>query len=154
MARKRAHQRWSALVGAPKSRIARQMRPMLDEGEWAAFLLHASRYKASFVRAFEPSNEDPLLRCTGTCNGDPCPHQFAVDLRDEDAGEKLAELHLDHEYDVQVTCDRWRRQLPSTSVEELCRRLVDVANMRFRCGPPRTGPGRAYCHDLHLPHAL
>merc|ERR1712039_301410 len=24
-----------------------------------------------------------------------------VNLRDEDAGEKLAELHLDHEYDVQ-----------------------------------------------------
>ena len=151
MARKRAHQRWSALVGAPRSRIARQMRSVLSDAEWKTFLARAASHKAAFVRAFEPPDGDPVLRCAGTRDGSPCPHSFAVDLREEDAGQKLAELHVDHEYDVQVTCDRWRRR-PGTCVDELCRRLVDVGHTRFRCGPPRDGSGRAYCHDLHLPH--
>ena len=61
--------------------------------------------------AFEPP--DRLLRCVGECDGGPWPRGFVVDLGSRRAADKLRYLELDHEHDLQVTCDLWRRQLPA-----------------------------------------
>merc|ERR1712039_844297 len=47
VARKRAQQRWSALLTAKKSRLAREMKAALGERCWAEFLVYAARYKRS-----------------------------------------------------------------------------------------------------------
>ena len=62
---------------------------------------------------------------------------------------------MDHEYDVQITCDRWCRQPPNTNAEELCRRLalstlhtcVSVAGHLALCLDAPTATT-----SLHLPH--
>ena len=80
LARRRAAQRWSALVSAPGSRLARQMWPHLGAERWDEFVEHANRhYKAGWLRAFAPASG--VLRCVGTLDGAPCPHAAAVDLR-------------------------------------------------------------------------
>ena len=57
MARKRAQQRWSALL----VRISRQVQ--LEGSLWADFVAHANRlYKPAFIAAFE---EAPVLACVG-----------------------------------------------------------------------------------------
>ena len=59
MARKRAQQRWNALL----ARIAKQVRAALGEFLWADFVAHAeARYKDAFVATFRK----PVLRCVGT----------------------------------------------------------------------------------------
>ena len=69
MARKRAQQRWSALL----SRISKLMR--LDASLWTAFVAHANaHYKDKFIAAFRK----PMLKCVGPSYGDPCG--FCVDL--------------------------------------------------------------------------
>lgn len=154
MARKRAQQRWSALLTANTSRLSREMRGALGERCWAAFVAHAHRYKRPFLEAFDPP--DGVLRCVGEYRGVPCPKGFKVDLGSVRARKALRHLELDHEHDVQVTCDLWRRQLPSTPVtwsdgvrdpEGLCRLLFGVSGgapcVRFRC---------SRCHDRTLPH--
>jgi hypothetical protein len=50
LARRRAAQRWSALVSAPGSRLARQMRPHLGMELWDEFVEHVNRhYKAGLA---------------------------------------------------------------------------------------------------------
>ena len=71
LARRRAAQRWSALVSAPGSRLARQMRPHLGAALWGEFVAHANRhYKARWLRAFAPASG--VLRCVGALDGAPC----------------------------------------------------------------------------------
>lgn len=75
MARKRAQQRWSALL----VRISRQVH--LEGSLWADFVAHANRlYKPAFIAAFE---EAPVLACVGPVGGSPCG--FCVDLASSDA---------------------------------------------------------------------
>ena len=67
---------------APSSRIARIMRPVLDEACWAAFVAHANaHYRAAFLAAFN----GPLLRCVGRVSGAPCPRDATIDLSASDA---------------------------------------------------------------------
>jgi len=134
------------------------MRSALGERCWAQFLAHAAQYKAAFLRAFDPP--DGVLRCVGKHGGAPCPYRFAVELSSTRAEKELRRLELDHEHDVHVTCEVWRRQLPakpaswSDGVQDpslLCHLLFGVAPdavhgapaVRFRC---------ADCHDRALPH--
>ena len=85
------------------------MRPVLDEACWAAFVAHANaHYRAAFLAALN----GPLLRCIGRVSGAPCPHDTTVDLAAPDAANWLAHLHLDHEQDLQITCDMWKAALP------------------------------------------
>lgn len=129
MARKRAQQRWSALL----VRISRQVQ--LEGSLWADFVAHANRlYKPAFIAAFE---EAPVLACVGPVGGSPCG--FCVDLASSDAFTKLGLLHLDHEQDVVVTCDLL------FSVKASATR--GPAMLRFRCGP-----GASRCHKLNMPH--
>ena len=152
MARKRAQQRWSALL----SRIAKRVR--LGSAQWAAFVAHANaRYKPSFVAAFEK----PLcLECVGPVGGSPCG--FLVDMMSRTAFASLNLLHLDHEQDLAVTCDMWNRARPPDSAvwhegvdrDLLCHLLFGVAPdaargapmLRFRCR------SAARCHELSMPH--
>jgi hypothetical protein len=152
MARKRAQQRWSALL----SRISKQM--CLDPPLWTAFVAHANtNYKAKFVAAFGK----PVLRCVGPSYGKPCG--FRVDLTSWDSFDMLEHLHLDHEQDLVITCDMWKRampQLPSSwddgvNRDLLCHLLFGIdrstehgpAMLRFRCGPKAS-----HCHKLNMPH--
>ena len=155
LALRRAGQRWSALVTAPTSRIARMMRPVLGDALWATFVVHANtRYKPAFLAAFQ----EPVLRCVGK------PRQecsFSVNLRAPDAVAKLGCLHVDHEQDVQVTCDMWKNALPPTPASWddgidgslLCHLLFGIQGdpvhgppmLRFRCGPSGFGSDVGYC---------
>ena len=97
VARKRAQQRWSALLS---TRIAREVRPVLGEMLWADFVAHAeAHYKAKFVAAFRK----PVLRCVGTNHGAPCPQAFEVVLTTPRTFVALELVHLDHEQDVAIT---------------------------------------------------
>ena len=158
LALRRAGQRWSALVTAPTSRIARLMSPVLGESLWAKFVAHANaHYKNAFFAAFDGL----VLRCVGSVCGGSCPHSFEVDLTAPDAAVHLAHLHLDHEQDLQITCDMWQAALPPTPASWddgidghlLCHLLFggcddDVhgpAMVRFRCGPLSFGSVAGYC---------
>ena len=129
------------------------------------FKIHATnQYREAFLSAFDPDT----LRCVGRRDGTPCPKGFAVCLRTASAYDLLEELHLDHEQDVRVTCDMWRRALPADPVDWddgvkgglLCHLLFGVKDspafgrrcVRFRCGPPRRWEEGEYCHELRLPH--
>ena len=155
LALRRAGQRWSALVSAPTSRVARLMRPALGDAHWAVFVAHAmQRYKPAFLAAFAP----PTLRCVGQA-GKPCPHGFVV--LPASAGAPLEHLHIDHEQDVQITCDMWRAALPPAPASWddgidgglLCHLLFGVHDdpvhgepmLRFRCGPSGLGSDAGYC---------
>ena len=161
MARRRASQRWWDLL---HSRVANLMRPVLGEALWKLFVLHATnQYKQRFLAAFDHD----VLACVGRRDGTPCPKGFAVCLRSVSAYDLLEELHLDHEQDVRVTCDMWRRALPADPDDWddgvkgglLCHLLFGVSDspfgarcVRFRCGPPRQWQSGDYCHELRLPH--
>ena len=157
---RRGKQRWSALVSAPTSRLARMMRARLGDAVWSEFVSHANRlYKAAYVRTFEPRK----LRCVGTSDG-PCPHTFEVDLAAEEAKDKLEVLHLDHERPVHLTCARWAASLPNVPGSwddgldggALCHALFGVRDddvhgprcVRFRCGPRRAA-GKQVCFAQH-----
>ena len=160
---RRGGQRWSSLVSAPTSRVARIMRPVLGEALWRRFVLYANAYyKDAFVAAFD----GPLLACVG--RGDtPCPRAFQIDL--SVSADGLQHLHLDHEQDLQVTCDMWKeawqvgpRQAWHDGVDRdlLCHLLFGVRAdpthgppmVRFRCGPLFFGSCEGYCHQLNMPH--
>jgi hypothetical protein len=158
---RRAKQRWSALVSAPSSRLARCMGEHLGEVHWSAFVCHANRrYKAAYVEAFCRR----ILRCAGPLGGGPCPHTFEVDLMAPDASNKLSCLHLDHEHPVHLTCAQWSAQLADAPQSwddgvdggALCHALFGVgesvhgeACVRFRCGPRRDPSGRRMCFAHH-----
>jgi hypothetical protein len=159
VARKRAQQRWSALL----SRIAREVRPALGDMLWADFVTHAeAHYKAKFVAAFRK----PVLRCVGTNHGAPCPLAFEADLTTPRTFVDLEHLHLDREQDVAIACDMWVRAMAAlphgpgwwdggVDGALLCHLLFGVcddpvhgaAMLRFRCSS-----GGARCHKLNMPH--
>ena len=163
---RRGKQRWSALVSAPTSRLAKTMHARLGDAAWNDFVSHANRhYKDAYVRAFHART----LRCVGTIDGKPCPHTFEVDFSAPDAKDKLEFLHLDHERPVHLTCARWAAQLPEQPASwhdgldgaELCHALFGVCDddahgarcVRFRCGPRCSASGKrlhfaqhSYCH--------
>ena len=62
---RRGAQRWSALVSAPGSRLAQQMRPHLGTELWDKLAIR--HYKAGWLRAFAPKSG--VLRCAGTLDG-------------------------------------------------------------------------------------
>jgi hypothetical protein len=163
IATRRGGQRWSSLVSAPTSRVARILRPVLGEALWCRFVLHANAYyKDAFVAAFD----GPVLSCVG--RGDtPCPRGFCIDL--SVSADGLRHLHLDHEQDLQVTCDMWKeawqagpQQTWHDGVDRdlLCHLLFGVRAdpthgspmVRFRCGPLFFGSCEGYCHQLNMPH--
>ena len=163
---RRGKQRWSALVAAPTSRLAKMMRARLGDAAWNDFVSHANEhYKDTYVSAFDAD----VLRCVGTIDGKPCPHAFKVDLADPKAKDKLEFLHLDHEQPVHRSCAWWMSKLPKEPASwddgldgaELCHALFGVCDddmygaccVRFRCGPRRGGSGarmpfaqHSYCH--------
>lgn len=154
VARKRAQQRWSALLTANSSRLAREMRGALGEEHWSQLVLHASQYKRAFVKAFDPL--DARLPCIGKSGGSPCPRSF--DLCE--SASTLRQLELDHEHDLQVTCDLWRNQRPvdagtwSAGVQDaslLCHLLFGVRAHEVH-GPPSVRFRCHSCHARNLPH--
>merc|ERR1712139_759776 len=101
----------------------------------------------NFLSVFDAAT----LGCVGKRDGTPCPKHFKVDLQSPSAYDLLERLHLDHEQDVRVTCDMWRRAHPAHGAAAwddgdgglLCHLLFGVRDsaahgpccVRFRCGP-------------------
>ena len=156
---RRGEQRWSALVSAPTSRLAKTMRARLGDAHWLAFVRHANRhYKAAYVRAFEQR----ILRCAGPICGGACPHAFEVDLDARDAT-------LEHERPVRGVERATTGQSARVGRRDRRRRAVSRALRRARrrgawCAlsalPVRSAPRSAlraprvlsrlvdaYCHD-------
>ena len=147
-------------MSAPTSRIARLMRPALGHAHWATFLAHVTEhYKPAFFAAFVPPSH--TLCCVGRAS-EPCPHRLEVRVDSRAAAAQLKYLHLDHEQDVQITCDMWKNALPPTPSAWndgingglLCHLLFGVSHdpvqhgpamLRFRCGPSGLGNDAGYC---------
>jgi len=159
----RAQKRWSALVAAPRSRIALQMRAHLGEDHWQAFVRHAeNKWKTQFLRAFEPSTH--VLACAGPIEGGPCPYQFSIYTHSIAAESQLQYLHLDHTHDLSNVCAVWRQAVPQfpqswhedIDGDRLCHMLFrmratergEPSRLHFRCGEAHGGlyPGRRFCH--------
>ena len=179
LARKRGIQRWSSLLTAKSSRLAKAngMRQFLGERCWADFKEFAnSNYREAFVNAFSP--KDGVLRCKGPL--DPsgpaiCPQSFSVDVRQlgssspvqsKIASERLSLMHVDHTYDIQHICDMWtslsRRSPPrwdhGINATKLCQYLFgvnetdgNVACLSFRCAVPSIDD-QCPCHHVARPH--
>ena len=163
--RKRGQQRWSALVSASTSRIARSMRAHLGSVRWQAFVAYANtHYKEQFVSAFEPGSG--VITCAGPIEGGQCPRSFQVRLDDPKAEELLQSMHLDHTHDIDNICAVWRDSVPrdartwSVGIDHkrLCRMLFGVTSakpcLHFRCGSSRSGRiGRRFCHSPRAHYA-
>jgi hypothetical protein len=123
LARKRGIQRWSSLLSAKSSRLAKThgMRQFLGERCWCDFVKHATtHYREAFLQAFTP--QDGVLCCKGPLQSIcgsicACPQSFRVDVRQlassnslqrDIATSRLKLLHVDHTYDVQHICDTWK----------------------------------------------
>ena len=123
LARKRGIQRWSSLISAKSSRLAKThgMRQFLGERCWGDFVKHATaHYREAFLQAFTP--QDGVLCCKGPLQSIcgsicACPQSFRVDVRHlassntlqrDIATNRLKLLHVDHTYDVQHICDTWK----------------------------------------------
>ena len=136
---------------------------MLGEVQWCRFVVYANAYyKDAFVAAFD----GPVLACVGR-GGTPCPRAFRIDL--SVSADALRHLHLDHEQDLQVTCDMWKEAWQAGAQQSwhdgvdrdlLCHLLFGVRAdpthgppmVRFRCGPLFFGSCEGYCHQLNMPH--
>ena len=85
LARKRGIQRWSSLLTAQSSRLAKAngMRQFLGERCWDDFVQYANtHYREAFLQAFTP--QDGVLRCKGPLDSistTTCPQHYRVDVR-------------------------------------------------------------------------
>ena len=168
MCLKRGQQRWSALVSARTSRIARYMLKHLGATHWRAFVAYANaHYKNQFVAAFEPSSG--FIACAGPLDGRPCPRAFKVHVEDWRAYHLLESLHLDHKHDLDNVCAVWRASVPGDAARWdqgidrrlLCQMLFGVrarddleACLHFRCGSSRRDRHTLqYCHTSNAHYA-
>ena len=151
LARRRASKRWSALVTAPTSRIARIMRLVLGEASWAAFVAHANaHYRAAFLAAFN----GPLLRCVGRVSGAPCPRDATVDLAAPDAANCLAHLHLDTCSSACATTRSTARRWCASGAARLASAAeMAIVRRHTACFLPCTHPGRSHPTLAHAPSA-
>jgi hypothetical protein len=176
LARKRGIQRWSSLVSATSSRLAKAngMRAFLGERCWRDFVGHAAaHYREAFLQAFTP--RDGVLCCKGPLgSAGPCPQRFRVDARQlassdgtqrDIATQRLKLLHVDHTYDVQHICDTWKslsvpcppRWDHGICARKLCRLLFGVKPaegqpcLTFRCAVLSLGSQQP-CHHVARPH--
>jgi len=180
LARKRGIQRWSSLISAKSSRLAKTqgMWQFLGERCWRDFVKHAAtHYREAFLKAFTP--QDGVLRCKGplesTCGSAcSCPQNFRVDVRQlassddkqrDIATNRLKLLHMDHTYDVQHICDTWKSlsvRNPSrwdhgVCAKKLCHLLFGVkpvdgeACLTFRCAVLSLETQHP-CHHVARPH--
>ena len=163
LAKRRAQMRWNSFVASPGSRLEGLLLGRLGPALWADFIRHASLYREAYIASFLR----PVLSCEGGEDGEPCPHNFRVDMDSPSAASLLECLHLDHEVKVSETCNLWHAQLPANPLswddgidgDELCHSLFGVSDccgrercVRFRCGPRRGARRRltyaehSYCH--------
>ena len=180
LARKRGIQRWSSLLTATCSRLAKAngMRQFLGEQCWIDFIRYANaHHREAFLQAFNP--RDGVLRCSGPLEKNSgqiaCPQCFHVDVRQlgssspqqsKIAADRLQLLHVDHTYDVQHICDMWKSlsiQSPprwdyAICAPKLCRLLFGVeatehgeACLSFRCAV-LAGNDQCPCHHVARPH--
>ena len=180
LARKRGIQRWSSLLTAQSSRLAKAngMRQFLGERCWDDFVQYANtHYREAFLQAFTP--QDGVLSCKGPLSpisgSTTCPQCFRVDVRQlgsssqlqsKITSERLALMHVDHTYDVQHICTTWKSlSTPSppcwdygVCALKLCHLLFgtnatkdEEACLSFRCAVISTN-SQCPCHHVARPH--
>ena len=112
-ARKRAHQRWWALMH--RVGVSNGMRSHLGESRWSefkGFCMH--HFRPSFLALFDPCGG--TLQCSGPLSGGPCPHNHVVNFASTTALKQMEALHLDHAFDVQHICELWKQLTPCNPV--------------------------------------
>ena len=170
-ARKRAQQRWHALMHRVK--VNNGMHEHLGQSRWEHFEAFCiDQFRGSFLALFNPHGG--VLRCSGPLSGGPCPHNHEVDLASLSAHTLLHTLHLDHAHDVQHVCEVWKQLTPRNpaSWDEGIKGIIvahllfgttalgaHASNIRLRCGASGarqlrvTGGKRPpACHKQHGAH--
>ena len=156
------------------------MQKRLGEANWKAFVKYAeTEYKEDFFRALTPASG--MLCCEGNLDGEVCPKEINIDLKNLssiEVGEKLSGLHMDHTHDVSHICDVWSKALPEEPKswdDGVCGALVAhllfgtrdhiLTNcsmhpvwrrqLIFRCGNVRGANSQHathFCHDVAKAH--
>lgn len=108
-ARHRGQQRWCALMSRiHSSGIGRRLGPHL----WIEFKIYArTHYYESFISILRP-RENQLLKCVGPIEGGSCPLHTIIDFTKVHALRDLKFLHIDHTFDLVMTCSLWLELLP------------------------------------------
>jgi hypothetical protein len=163
VARKRAQQRWSALMA--RIRKTNGMGELLGAAHWGNFAdFVRSVFMKDFLELFNPVGG--VLQCVGPLDGvGTCPNAMCVDLKASAAA--LCALHLDHAIEVQHICDTWKAVLPSApqSWDDGIQGIVLAhllfgtrplgqrpPNIALRCGSAREHAPAEPCHDHRRPH--
>lgn len=166
VARKRAQQRWSALL----TRIGKinGMAARLGAAHWENFAdFVRGVFMPDFLELFDPVGG--VLRCAGPLDGDgACPNAMRVDLTaSAGALASLCALHLDHTIEVQRICDTWKAALPRApqSWDDGIQGIVLAhllfgtrplgqrpPNIALRCGSARKHAPAEPCHEHKRPH--
>ena len=153
--RKCAQKRWSGLI----SRIGKSnhMMTFLGPRLWGKFKTYCKEnFYATFIRRFRLGKG--RLKCCGPIDNIKCPERYRISLKNQNYADKMSKLHLDHEVDLVLVCDTWRKLLalaPTTwhenvQLHNLCDLLVGE-NLKFRCCVPSKTP-REQCHRTDIPH--
>ena len=109
-ARKRAHQRWWALMH--RIEVSNGMRNHLGDSGWSGFKGFCTHhFRPSFLALFDPCGG--TLQCSGPLCGGPCPNNHIVDFASAAALRQMEALHLDHAFDV---VKLWKQLAPCNPV--------------------------------------
>ena len=137
-------------------RVLNGMEAVLGPRHWKRFVEYAKRtHYRQFLARFRRA--DHYLICDGGGESRPCPVRFKVGTATEEGLHELRWLHLDHNTDLKLVCEKWRTTHDPKSKRWSGafkkRHLVSFLfeDLQFRCHLPTMQP-RERCHRTDLPH--
>jgi hypothetical protein len=152
--RKISQTRWSYIMR--RVRVLNGMEAVLGPRHWKRFVEYAKRtHYRQFLARFRTA--DHYLVCDGGGESRPCPVRFKVGTATEEGLHELRWLHLDHNTDLKLVCEKWRTTHDPKSKRWSGafkkRHLVSFLfeDLQFRCHLPTMQP-RERCHRTDLPH--
>jgi hypothetical protein len=152
--RKISQTRWSYIMR--RVRVLNGMEAVLGPRHWKRFVEYARRtHYRQFLARFRTA--DHYLVCDGGGESRPCPVRFKVGTATEEGLHELRWLHLDHNTDLKLVCEKWRTTHDPKSKRWSGafkkRHLVSFLfeDLQFRCHLPTMQP-RERCHRTDLPH--
>ena len=129
---------------------------------WDEFKQHATiYYYKAFIALLRPP-DNRFLRCVGPIEGGFCPLHTTLDFDDAHALNDLQFLHIDHTFDLVMTCSKWLELLPlepgswhdNVDAGILCHMLFSPQPLynpkRNKLYPPGI---QLRCHRAHGAHA-
>ena len=152
--RKISQTRWSYIMR--RVRVLNGMEAVLGPRHWKRFVEYAKRtHYRQFLARFRTA--DHYLVCDGGGESRPCPVRFKVGTATEEGLHELRWLHLDHNTDLKLVCEKWRTTHDPKSKRWSGafkkRHLVSFLfeDLQFRCHLPTMQP-RERCHRTDLPN--